>query len=255
MDELSASELAGRAGVLPEDVERLVQLGILVPGDGRQPFSTGDVRRVRLAGACAEAGLSLEGIGAAMAAGKLTLAFLDHPLFRWSGRAAETYRDLAARLGLPMALLRRGYEATGFAPPEPEEPVREDDLELLPAIQAALAAGIDEDATVRALRVFGDSLRRIAETQNQLFHSKVELPLLRSGLSQRQMIETASSRAGRWPPTRTAGSWPCTGGSRSTPGSRTWSNTSRPRSRRPGSAAGPSSPRRSAFWTWWASRG
>jgi adenylate cyclase len=197
MDELSASELAGRAGVLPEDVERLVQLGILVPGDGRQPFSTGDVRRVRLAGACAEAGLSLEGIGAAMAAGKLTLAFLDHPLFRWSGRAAETYRDLAARLGLPMALLRRGYEATGFAPPEPEEPVREDDLELLPAIQAALAAGIDEDATVRALRVFGDSLRRIAETQNQLFHSKVELPLLRSGLSQRQMIETALELSGQ----------------------------------------------------------
>jgi hypothetical protein len=44
MDELSASELAGRAGVLPEDVERLVQLGILAPGDGQQPFTPGDVR-------------------------------------------------------------------------------------------------------------------------------------------------------------------------------------------------------------------
>jgi hypothetical protein len=85
-----------------------------------------------------------------MAAGKLTLAFLDHPLFRWSGRTAETYRDLAARLGLPIALLERGYEAAGFAPPEPDELVREDDLDLLPAIQAAVAAGIDEDATVRA---------------------------------------------------------------------------------------------------------
>jgi hypothetical protein len=51
-----------------------------------------------------------------MAAGKLTPAVLDHPLFRWSGRTAETYRDLAARLGLPMAPLRRGYEAAGFAP-------------------------------------------------------------------------------------------------------------------------------------------
>jgi adenylate cyclase len=191
VDELSVSQLAGRAGVLPEDVERLVQLGILVPGEGGRPFTSGDVRRVRLASACAEAGLPLEGIGAAMAAGKLTLAFLDHPLFRWSGRTAETYRDLAARLGMPIALLQRAYEAAGFAPPEPDELVREDDLDLLPTIQAAVAAGIDEDATVRALRVFGDSLRRIAETQNHLFHSRIELPLLRSGLSQRQMIETA----------------------------------------------------------------
>jgi adenylate cyclase len=191
VDELSVSQLAGRAGVPPEDVERLVQLGILVPGKGERPFTPGDVRRVRLASACAEAGLPLEGIGAAIAAGKLTLAFLDHPLFRWSGRTTETYRDLAARLRMPIALLQRAYEAAGFAPPEPDDLVREDDLDLLPTIQAAVAAGIDEDATVRALRVFGDSLRRIAETQNHLFHSRIELPLLRSGLSQRQMIETA----------------------------------------------------------------
>jgi hypothetical protein len=68
---------------------------------------------------------------------------------------------------MPMALRRRGYEAVGFAPPEPDELVREDDLDLLSTIQTAVAAGIDEDATVRALRVFEDSLRRIAETQNR----------------------------------------------------------------------------------------
>jgi hypothetical protein len=82
---------------------------------------------------------------------------------------------------------QQGGEQLGLGVHEPGEHgrVREDDLELLPAIQAAVAAGIDEDATVRALRVFGASVRRIAETQNQLFHAKVELPLLRSGLSQR----------------------------------------------------------------------
>ena len=191
MAELSVLELAGRAGVTQEDIRRLVQLGILVPGDGERPFTSGDVWRIRLAGACAEAGLPLEGIGAAMAAGKLTLAFLDHPVFRWAGRTAETYDEVATRLGMPMGLLRRGFEAAGFAPPEPDELVREDDLDLLPTIRAAVAAGIDEDAIVGALRVFGDSLRRIAETQNYLFHSRIELPLLRSGLSQRQMIETA----------------------------------------------------------------
>jgi hypothetical protein len=255
MDELSASELAGRAGVLPEDVERLVRLGILVPGDGQQPFTPGDVRRVRLAGACAEAGLPLEGIGAAMAAGKLTLAFLDHPLFRWSGRTAETYRDRAARLGLPMELLRRGYEAAGFAPPEPDELVREDDLEILPAIQAAVAAGIDEDAAVRALRVFGDSLRRIAETQNRLFHSKVELPLLRSGLSQGQMIQTALELGGQM--TTYEDRWLLAMYRRQQ--ERAWIadlvDHIEAAVEESGCAGGSSSPRRCAFWTWWATRG
>jgi class 3 adenylate cyclase/DNA-binding transcriptional MerR regulator len=134
MDELSVLELAGRAGVTREDVRRLVQLGILVPGDGERPFTSGDVWRIRLASACGEGGLPLEGIGAAMAAGKLTLAFLDHPVFRWAGRTAETYDEVAARLGISMELLRRGFEAAGFAPPGPDELVREDDLDLLPTM-------------------------------------------------------------------------------------------------------------------------
>jgi hypothetical protein len=43
-----------------------------------------------------------------------------------------------------------------------------------------------------------DSLRRIAETQNHLFHTRIELPLLRSSLSQREMIKTAIEVARSW---------------------------------------------------------
>ena len=73
----SGAELAGRARVAPELVGRLVELGILRPGGGEAPFGLGDMRRVRLADACERAGLSLEGIGAAIADGRLSLAFLD----------------------------------------------------------------------------------------------------------------------------------------------------------------------------------
>ena len=50
MEETSFSgvELAGRARVAPEVVQRLVELGILRPGPGAAPFGLGDVRRVRL---------------------------------------------------------------------------------------------------------------------------------------------------------------------------------------------------------------
>jgi hypothetical protein len=42
-----------------------------------------------------------------------------------------------------------------------------------------------------ALRVFGDSCGASPSPRTTLFHSRIERPLLRSGLSQRQMIETA----------------------------------------------------------------
>ena len=65
------AELAARVRVAPELVGRLVELGILGPG----PYGLGDVRRARLVAACERAGLPLEGIGAAIAEGRLSLAF------------------------------------------------------------------------------------------------------------------------------------------------------------------------------------
>ena len=59
----SAAELAARAQVDPELIGRLDELGILGPAEGEAPYGLGDMRRVRLADACRQAGLSLEGIG------------------------------------------------------------------------------------------------------------------------------------------------------------------------------------------------
>ena len=49
---LSASELAGLAGVTKAEVDRLVSLGILVARDGAGPFRAADAQKVRLAVAC-----------------------------------------------------------------------------------------------------------------------------------------------------------------------------------------------------------
>ena len=77
MKGLSASALADLAGVGPAEVERLVELGILVAGDGPDPFGEGDVPKVRLAVACERAGLPMDGIAAAIRAGRLSFAFLE----------------------------------------------------------------------------------------------------------------------------------------------------------------------------------
>ena len=68
MSGLSASELADLAGVTEAEVRRLVALGILQARGGDRPFLEADAQKVRLATACEQAGLPMEGIAAAIRA-------------------------------------------------------------------------------------------------------------------------------------------------------------------------------------------
>ena len=68
---LSAARLADLAGTTAAEVQRMVDLGILVARDGTGPFRETDVQKVRLATACERAGLPMEGIAAAIRAGRL----------------------------------------------------------------------------------------------------------------------------------------------------------------------------------------
>jgi hypothetical protein len=98
---LSAAGLADLAGVTEAEVERLVDLSVLVTRDGAGPFRETDVQRVRLATACEQAGLPMAGIAAAIRDGRLSLAFLEAaPTERWAVRSARTYRQVSQEAGL-----------------------------------------------------------------------------------------------------------------------------------------------------------
>src|SRR6266508_5769861 len=71
---LSVAELADLAGVTEAEIDRLVDLGILVARDGTRPFLATDAQKVRLAMACEQAGLPMEGIALAIRAGRLSFA-------------------------------------------------------------------------------------------------------------------------------------------------------------------------------------
>src|SRR6266487_5836779 len=102
MGALSASELADLAGVTKAEVDRMVGLGILVARDGAGPFRAADAQKVRLATACEQAGLPMEGIAAAIRAGRLSFAFLEAALYwRWVVRSARTYRQVSQETSVP----------------------------------------------------------------------------------------------------------------------------------------------------------
>src|SRR4029453_2943773 len=129
MNGLSASGRAGLAGVTEAEVQRLVELGILVARDGPDPFLDTDVQKVRLAAGCEQAGLPMEAIAAAPRAGRLSFAFLEAaPFRRWAVRSGRTYRQVSQDTEIPLDTLGAVLESMGFARAAPDEPMREGGL-------------------------------------------------------------------------------------------------------------------------------
>src|SRR5215216_6643156 len=186
MNALSAAGLADLAGVTEAEVQRLVDLGILVTCDGDGPFRETDVQKVRLATACEQAGLPMEGIATAIRAGRLSFAFLEAtPYRRWAARSARTCRQVSQQIGVPLELLGSFLEAMGFARMAPDEPMREDELEIVPLLQLGLATGIlDQVWSTRLGRGYAEGLRLIAQVEREVWQARFMAPMLEAGAAQ-----------------------------------------------------------------------
>jgi class 3 adenylate cyclase len=189
MDELTREQLADRAGVSPELVDRLVGLKIVVPVDGR--FRASDVYRARLALAFDQAGLSLDDIGAVVEAGKFSLAFMDAPSWRWAALSNKTFRQACEEAAVPVEFVLDIEEAVGFSRPDPDDLVREDDLEQVQAVAMARGVGIPDPEILRVLRAYGEGFRQITDAETTVYHEFVEMPLLNAGLGDAQTMAIA----------------------------------------------------------------
>ena len=197
---LSKQDVADRAGVDSDYVDRLVELGILNPSGG-DTFSPGDVRRARWVQSFERAGVPLEGMATAVRNGTLSFSYLDASAFdRFAGVSKTTFRELSERTGVPLDLLLVIREAHGFAEPQPDDRVREDELAVVPAITSQLTSGIRPDVTKRLLRAYGDSIRRIVETETDWYRTAVELPLLEKGMSVAEMLAAQADIGSRIAP-------------------------------------------------------
>jgi class 3 adenylate cyclase/DNA-binding transcriptional MerR regulator len=186
---ISDREVAERAGVEPAYVRRLVDVGLLAPAtDGA--FTDTDARRARLYRGLEHAGLPLEEIAEAVARGGLSFAFLDRPVYdRFAGLSARSFREVSEREEIPLELLLVVRDAFGFAQADPDDPMREDELQLVSLISLQLSRGVDPAAIEGWLRVYGDALRRITETEANVWYTQITLPQLAAGMNEAQMQE------------------------------------------------------------------
>jgi class 3 adenylate cyclase len=140
--------------------------------------------------------LPLDGIAEAMRRHELSLDFYDLPLYeRLSATTEDTFDEVAEETNVPLDLLLRLREAMGSGEPTPRDRVREHERPVIRLMQAQVADGVRPRAIERWLRVYGDSLRRIAETEGHWWHTEVEQPLLDRGMTSTEMLRAAEEGA------------------------------------------------------------
>ena len=193
-------EVAQRAGVDPEYLDRLVELGILTPAAG-DVFSPGDALRARWLQSLERAGVPLEGLAAAVRDGVLSFSFLDVGAYdRFAGLSDTTFQQLSAQTGIPLELLLVVRETFGFAEPRPEDTVHHNELSVVPLLQLQLSEGFRPGVIERWLRVYGDSLRRIAEAEAGWWNSEVEMALVASGMTEGEMLQAQADLGSQMTP-------------------------------------------------------
>jgi adenylate cyclase len=193
-------EVAQRAGVDPGYVDRLVEFGILTPAAGGA-FLPGDALRARWLQSLERAGVPLEGLASAVRDGVLSFSFLDVAAYdRFAGLSGTTFQQLSTQTGIPLELLLVVREAFGFAEPHPEDAVHQNELSVVPLIQLQLSKGFRPVVIERWLRVYGDSLRRIAEAEAAWWNSEVEMALVASGMTEGEMLHAQADLGSQMTP-------------------------------------------------------
>jgi adenylate cyclase len=173
---MTLTETARRVGVTPDTLRRWVRRGLVPQFDGE--WTPSAVGAARVVARMRERGHSLVEIQRATEQGRLAFGFLEE-LFP-ADQARVSIRDAARETGLDEGLVGRLLSGLGISRAHIGT-VSEDELQLLRYVSAVLESGFPLVALLQLVRVYGQSMARIADAEVRLFHLYVHEPLLRAG--------------------------------------------------------------------------
>ena len=192
MGTYDAEAAAARAGVSAAEIERLSGLGIF-EGEASGAYTDADVRRLLVIGALERSGLAVDDIARLLRSGSLSLDFIDVAGQRvFAALSDTTFAELSAQTGIAVELLLALRDATGGKRASPQDRVREDELRIVPLVRQQVELGFRPQSITRALRVSGDSLRRIAEAESEWWRAEIQEPMLAAGATAEEVGRRAA---------------------------------------------------------------
>ena len=184
---LSLREAADLVGVTPATLKRWGETGVIPDHDGREGWTPVAVAHARMVQRLRERGHTLDELREAGEEGRLATGFVEELLSPVTEEEIP-FEQAADEVGIEPALVERIWSTLGFAPRRPEALSRED-VKALQYVASVLDAGFPLVAFLQLLRVYGQSLARIADAETRLFHIYVHEPLMRQGVPGLQMAE------------------------------------------------------------------
>ena len=183
-DRISLAEASRISGVSASTLKRWAKEGV-VPVRGDR-WTTAAAAQARVVARMRERGHSLGELRRAGREGRLAFGYMEDLL---PGREQAIPRSEAARAtGLEEELIERVMTLLG-TPTALQGTLSEEDLDALEQMAAVLGAGFPLVALLQLVRVYAQSIRKIAEAEVRLFHLYVHEPLIRQGLEALEMAE------------------------------------------------------------------
>jgi class 3 adenylate cyclase len=190
---LSRADLAIQSAASPTEIDDLVDRGLISGPDADGAYDRGNVSRIRLIKALEKSGIDIATLAAAVREKGLSFDFAGEIIAEPVGLAPITASQACRERGIDAETFRTVMLAIGVAVPAMDEPIREDDLELLGIIGAVARQGLPQEAVVRTLRSFAINMRAIVETQRDLFRQQLEEAALARGVPYHEMFATTAA--------------------------------------------------------------
>jgi adenylate cyclase len=182
---ISLSEAARRSGVPASTLKRWAEEKIVPVRRGR--WTAAAAAQARVVARMRERGYSLEDLKEAGREGRLAFGFTEE-LFSDPGERRLGVEEVAAETGLEPELVERILVILG-TPVDRRREVGPEDAEALRHCARVLDAGFPLVAFLQLVRVYAQSMRRIAEAEVRLFHLYVHEPLIRDAVPELEMAE------------------------------------------------------------------
>jgi adenylate cyclase len=183
-ERISLGEAARRSGVPASTLKRWAEEKIVPVRRGR--WTATAAAQARVVARMRERGYSLEDLREAGREGRLAFGFAEELFSASGGEERLSLADLAKETGLEPELLERILIILG-TPKGQQRNLSRDDAAALRHCARVLAAGFPLVAFLQLVRVYVQSMRRIADAEVRLFHLYVHEPLIRDAVPELEM--------------------------------------------------------------------
>ena len=182
----TVSEVAGLTGISAATLRRWYDRG-LIPGMAEGEWTPAAIAQARTVARMRERGHSLDDLAEAVRAGRM-VGYVDELANEQLLSDRYTLEEASRLTGLEPEVIREAFAALGL-PEAIVENLNGDDVRVLSYLASSIESGFPPEALLQAIRVYGQSIARIADAEVRLLHLHVHEPLLREGAGAEEINE------------------------------------------------------------------